>query len=598
MAKRRNKAEKKRASVPDGPVRVVPSLAAPEASPAADASTLVVPPLPRAGLVHLGTVAAVCTLLALSTYASRSLLRWQPWEPGEGVPIVRLFLRGAEPESVTAIEPGGPVDREGADVAAPELALDPVLLAAAREDDDEALDVSPEVTPPAQQLASEDAGTPSAPTSDTPLVTASEAAGAPLEIEDEHHAMDAFYRSLARTARGEAVVTRIEHFGDSTIAFDGITQTVRERMQRRFGDAGSGFVLTTRGTLPYGHHHVRAEAEGEWRLLDITHQSLSDGRYGLGGAQARASSGATAFFETPERSAVGQSVTRFQILYQRHDRGGRFDYRVDDGDWVSVDTRLRATGERPDGDGATEDEPPPAPEPEPEPEDDESVEAPATSGRRAEDAVLDVDVTPGAHRLSVRTMGHGEVRLYGVVLENGERGVVYDSLGMVGARAQRMLGFDATHLAAQLAARDPALVVIAFGGNDADDEREQAEFESTFRQVARLVRAARPEASCLLMAPLDQAERDERGAITTLPTIPFIVEGMRAAARREGCAFFDTWTAMGGEGAMGRWFRQEPRLAGGDFRHATPAGYRVIGEMLYRALLSGLRHYDQRSRRP
>ena len=587
MAKKRQKSEKerKRVSVPAAaPIALGEVAPAAVAAPALDASSLSEPPFPRAGLVHLATVAAVCTVLALSTYASRSLLRWQPWEPGEGIPIVRLYQRGAELQTASAIDPAGPVDPEGADVASPEIALDPVLLAAAREDEDGPPEASPEVAPPAQRVPGEDAGTPDEATDTAPLVSASEAAGAPIEIEDEHHAMDAFYRSLARTARGEPVITRIAHFGDSTIAFDGITQTVRERMQRRFGDAGSGFVLTTRGTLPYGHHHVRAEAEGEWRLLDITHQSLSDGRYGLGGAQARASSGATAFFETPERSVVGQSVTRFQVLYQRHDRGGRFDYRVDDGPWVSIDTRLRAEGESTE---AVEVEP--AVEPE--------AEAAPTTGHRAEDAVLDVDVPAGTHRLSIRTMGHGEVRLYGVVLENGDHGVVYDSLGMVGARAQRMLGFDAAHLASQLAARDPALVVIAFGGNDADDEREQAEFESTFRQVARLVRQARPEASCLLMAPLDQAERDERGAITTLPTIPFIVEGMRAAARREGCAFFDTWTAMGGEGAMGRWFRQEPRLAGGDFRHATPAGYRVIGEMLYRALLSGLRHYDQRAQR-
>jgi lysophospholipase L1-like esterase len=212
------------------------------------------------------------------------------------------------------------------------------------------------------------------------------------------------------------------------------------------------------------------------------------------------------------------------------------------------------------------------------------------------DAVLDVDVPAGAHRLSIRTMGHGESRLYGVVVENGDRGVVYDSLGMVGARAQRMLGFDPTHLRSQLATRDVSLVVIAFGGNDADDERTQGDFESIFRRVAHLVREARPEASCLLMAPLDQAERDERGAITTLPTIPLIVEAMRLAARREGCAFFDTWTAMGGDGAMGRWSRQEPRLSGGDFRHATPAGYRVIGEMLYRALLMGFRRYERSAR--
>src|SRR6185436_19250173 len=115
----------------------------------------------------------------------------------------------------------------------------------------------------------------------------------------------------------------------------------------------------------------------------------------------------------------------------------------------------------------------------------------------------------------IRASGHGETRLYGVVLERGDHGVVYDSLGMVGARAARMLGFDPTHLAGQLAARETSLVVIAFGGNDADDERDVAEFTEIFSHVAHLVRESRPSASCLLMAPLDQAERDARGAVRT-----------------------------------------------------------------------------------
>ena len=45
---------------------------------------------------------------------------------------------------------------------------------------------------------------------------------------------------------------------------------------------------------------------------------------------------------------------------------------------------------------------------------------------------------------------------------------------------------------------------------------------------------------------------------------------------------------------MRAWFRTEPRLAFGDFRHATPAGYRVIGNMLYKALLKGFADYLER----
>jgi len=48
---------------------------------------------------------------------------------------------------------------------------------------------------------------------------------------------------------------------------------------------------------------------------------------------------------------------------------------------------------------------------------------------------------------------------------------------------------------------------------------------------------------------------------------------------------------MGGEDAMRRWYKAQPRLAMGDFRHATPAGYEVIGNMFYKALLAGFADY-------
>ncbi len=478
-------------------------------------------------LRHLGVAFVAVLALGALPYALGSLSRVRPWEPGEGVPVARLFLPQVE---------GAPAPTAGGTApVAPDTAVDPSILAAAAE----AETTSPETA--------RHTGV---------VIDPEEYAGLPREIEDEHGAMRAFYESLHRTAAGEPVITRVAHFGDSTIALDGITMTVRERLQGRFGDAGHGFVLAARGSMPYRHHQIRHESDPSWRIQDITHLSLSDGRYGLGGAQARSTGGADAHFETAdEDSAVGRSVSRFEVLYQRHARGGRLTYRVDDGEPSELDTR-------------------------------------SEEGAAETDEVLRVDVPEGEHRLTIRAAGHGETRLYGVVLERGETGVVYDSLGMVGARASRMLGFDPLHLHGQLAARDTQLVVIAFGGNDADDSRSAEDFEEIFRNVARLVREARPEASCLLMAPLDQAERDARGTVRTLAPVPRIVEAMRNAARAEGCAFFDTWSAMGGEGSMGRWYRSSPRLSSGDFRHATPAGYRVIGETFYRALLSGFARYE------
>lgn len=486
-------------------------------------------------LRHLGTVTGVVGMLALMTYVVPGLAAFRPWVPGEPIPVARLrFGRERLSDSAMAIATGGASAEGVTDV-------DESVRANLEEAEPSGWERTEAPIEPAQR-------------SGEVRIDPSELQGLVREIEDpDGAALRAFYEALYRTARGEpGAITRVAHFGDSSIALDGITETVRQRLQQRFGDAGHGFVLVARGTLPYRHRGVRHESSGSWRLMDLTHLPLADGRYGLGGYQARSSYGGFASFATADAdSPVGRAVSRFEVYYQRHRQGGRIEIRVDGGEPVFVDTR----------------------------------------GEPTSDEIYQIAVPDGAHRFDLRTIGHGETRLYGVVLERDVPGVVYDSLGMVGARARRFLGFDEEHLRRQLELRGTHLVVIGYGGNDADDERSASDFEEDFRRVARLVRRARPEASCLLFAPLDQAQRDERGRIRTMETVPRIVAAMRAAALSEGCAFFDTWSAMGGEGAMERWFRSHPRLAFGDFRHATPAGYRVIGNMFYKALLAGFAAY-------
>lgn len=491
-------------------------------------------------LLHLAIVCAVLAVCAFVPYASGSLVRWRAWVTGEGVPIVRMFTREHAAESGMSVATGGAV-ASGRDTHA---------QVAEQLGNDIAANLGDE--PPSEPPPS-----PGENGSQGPAVRIDprELEGLVREIEDpEGRAMRPFYEALLRTAeRRERAITHIAHYGDSSIAGDGITSTLRRRFQQRFGDAGHGFVLIARGTMPYRHVDVRHDASDDWRLIELVRAGLRDHRYGYGGVQYRSTAGSTARFGTQDEGPIGTHVSRFELWFQRHERGGRVDLRVDNGERVEIDT---------EGDSM---------------HDDWHV----------------VEVPDGAHRIDLRTLGGGETRLYGMVLEREGPGVVYDSLGMVGARARRMLGYDPEHFAAQHAHRGTNLIVLGFGGNDADDAHTAEQFEDDFRRVARMVRHARPEAACLLMAPLDQAVRDERGNIATIEQVPVIVDAMRRAAAAEGCAFFDTYAAMGGEGSMRRWFRSTPRLAFGDYRHATPAGYTVIGNMLYKALLKGFADFLQ-----
>lgn len=374
-----------------------------------------------------------------------------------------------------------------------------------------------------------------------------------IEVEIQHvEVLTPFFESLRRTALGETgATTRIVHYGDSSIATDLITHTMRRHLQLRFGDAGHGFVLVAKGYMPYRHRDLTHSASREWSVYEIVRNADADGLYGYGGVQIRGRPRAWARFGTDDSTPVGGSLSRFEIWYQGFPQGGDVRYTVDDGETQEFSTRTETT----------------------------------------EDGVKVIEVPDGPHEIDIRFGGGGQLRVYGVVLERDVPGVVYDSIGLVGARAARLLNFDAEHIRRQIARRDVRLLVLGFGGNEASDNIRQSSYEEDYIKVIRRMRGDHENLACLVFAPLDQAERDRFGKVETMPSIPRIVEAQRAAAAREGCAFFNTWEAMGGSGSMGRWYRSRPRLALGDFRHATPRGYEVIANLFYKAILKAFAGY-------
>ncbi|MCB9730799.1 MAG: hypothetical protein H6746_20175 [Deltaproteobacteria bacterium] len=346
--------------------------------------------------------------------------------------------------------------------------------------------------------------------------------------------------------RKPGAVTRIAHWGDSAIGADGMTSVARRLLQREFGDSGHGFILVESGTDWYLHKDIRY-GQAAWKALKIIDDADPHGRYGYGGVQSRGYQGANAWFATTEVGPVGRSVSRFDILYQAGPSYGDLSVAVDDAEPTLLHT--------------------------------------AADERR--DELHTVRVPDGPHKLSLRVAGGGVVRLYGVVLEREQPGVVYDSMGLVGARGQRLLNADPDHWKRQLELRQPDLMILMYGGNELVDRGMNMEhYRGIFTELVHRFRTSRPDASCLIMSPLDHGER-YRGGIRTDPQLLKMMVVQREVAFAEGCAWYSVFEAMGGEGSMGRWFRSEPRLGWGDLAHATKEGARVLGDRFYRALMKG-----------
>ena len=55
------------------------------------------------------------------------------------------------------------------------------------------------------------------------------------------------------------------------------------------------------------------------------------------------------------------------------------------------------------------------------------------------------------------------------------------------------------------------------------------------------------------MSPMDRGAREAGGTIGTVPSLATLVAVQSKLAAENGCAFFNTFQAMGGQGTMGRW---------------------------------------------
>ena len=384
--------------------------------------------------------------------------------------------------------------------------------------------------------------------------------------------LDGLFGGLAAADRGDAAGrVDVVFFGDSHTAGDSMTSRLRAMWQQRFGDAGRGLVAA--GKPPTRHYYqrdVHYGRSGDWKA------SVGGARgdvepFGIDGIRVSGrGKGAQLWVETCGDCPAGTTVGQFEILYYAAPDHGLLRYRIDDKEWLPLPTKT----------GAIE---PPHP------------------------ARQVITVNEGHHKLTLEHGGGGTIDLFGVVLERPHPGVIVDSLGVVGRRLGSLRSWDWSIIGEQLSTRDPRLVVLQYGTNEADDpDLVLDDLARYYDETILRIRAAAPTASILILGPPDMGVREGGKACERMlklkpdvPPIPEcewrtpsilneIISTEHAAAVRNKVAFFDTFAAMGGSDHMHPWVVAEPKVAYKDHVHFTDVGYQRWADSLSLALLD---HY-------
>jgi hypothetical protein len=392
--------------------------------------------------------------------------------------------------------------------------------------------------------------------------------------------MDMLYKGLAAAEKGEPTGrVLLVFFGDSHTAGDSMTSRIRVSWQGRFGDAGRGLVAAGRpNARHYYQRDVRYGTSGVWK--SAVGGVRDPEPYGIAGLRVYGDrKGSQLWVETCSDCAAGKSVAQFEILYQASPTSGTLRYRVDDGTWQQLVAKTQA------------------------------IEPPHPARQV-------IAVPDGPHKLTLEHAGGGNIDLYGVALERQQPGVIVDSLGVVGRRLGSLRSWDWSIIGEQLATRDPRLVVLQYGTNEADDPDIDLEAIAKYYDDTILrIRASAPTASILILGPPDMGVREAGKACDRMklppdagpplecqwrtPTIlRDIISVQHAAAVRNKVAFFDTFAAMGGSDRMADWATTDPKVAFRDHVHLTDIGYGRWADALSTALFADYARWRAQQKLP
>ena len=282
-----------------------------------------------------------------------------------------------------------------------------------------------------------------------------------LKLETDTSGKDTSGKDMAGQFSGLNVL----QIGDSHTAADHFTGRLRSLLQARFGNGGRGFLAPGAPHAWYKPHQVMVAQSAGWKTFSSNKTTPDAGHFGLSGFIAEART-ADETITIEDRSGADTLV----VGYIRRPDGGSFNVHVDGQPAGIVETR-----------------------------------GPNDEHASVTQSLVPANVAPGTvRRIEIKTVGTGPVSLTDVALTRA-KGVRFVNLGFIGAQVSIMGRWHWPFVREQLAALDPALIILAFGTNEghAPVGNIEARYARQLEERIVALKAAAPNASIVVVGTPD-----------------------------------------------------------------------------------------------
>ena len=179
----------------------------------------------------------------------------------------------------------------------------------------------------------------------------------------------------------------------------------------------------------------------------------------------------------------------------------------------------------------------------------------------------------------------GEFTLTGVLLENEMPGISVHGVGVNGARVTSYLRCD--DFERDLSLVRPDLIIFGIGVNDASENNfDKDVFKKNYDELIQVIKHATPDCALLFITNNDsyRKTKKKKKRYEVNPNGEIAEVAFMEMGKEYNAAVWDQFDIMGGLESMQDW--ENAGLAKKDKVHFTSEGYRLLGDLLYNALIT------------
>lgn len=345
-----------------------------------------------------------------------------------------------------------------------------------------------------------------------------------------------FFEALDALKKDSSRTLSIVHIGDSHIQADYFSGMLRVLLQEKFGNAGRGLIF------PYTVAHTNepinysSSGKGVWKGVRsvINPAGLA---VGISGISLYSNQAAVGFsIRTKNQEEMNYAFNRVELISKTANHKNMMLFS-----------------------------------------DQENVIAKKTGP-----FVSVFELKDTVRRVSIAFSTEQRIDIHGLILKNGQGGILYHTIGANGATFESYN--SASLFMEQLPYLKPDLIIISLGTNESYSSKfDAAAFASQLNTFMKGIQANSKPCSILLTTPSDNCKL-KKGKLFPNHKPQMIGDSLKSYAKQNGYAVWDLYEVIGGAGSMKQWKKQG--LSAADHVHFTRKGYELQGALLFEAMMN------------